>query len=270
MQFADLDLARRIERSEALSARACAKSVSRRHPDVGAPVLEVGGGVAVFAGVDSPISQAVALGLQGPVAESDMERMEAFYRQRGSPVNIELCPFADPSLLKLLGARGYRAIEFTTVLARPLKRREKFLAPAKGVSVRPARPGERDLWARTLAQGFAEEFPVTSELIHVVSGFFDRPRALCLLGIVDREVAGGAALAIDKGLATLGGASTLPAFRRRGLQTALQQARLKLAVAAGCDLAMTMTLPGSTSQRNAERRGFHVVYTRVKLLREWK
>jgi hypothetical protein len=75
---------------------------------------------------------------------------------------------------------------------------------------------------------------------------------------------------IRKRLAVLGGASTLPTFRRRGLQTALQHARLKLAARDGCDLAMTITQPGSTSQRNAERRGFCVAYTRCKLIREWK
>jgi hypothetical protein len=31
-----------------------------------------------------------------------------------------------------------------------------------------------------------------------------------------------------------------------------------------CDLAMMVALPGSDSQRNAERRGFQVAYTRTK------
>jgi GNAT superfamily N-acetyltransferase len=70
-------------------------------------------------------------------------------------------------------------------------------------------------------------------------------------------------------MAVLGGASTLPEFRRRGVQTALQHARLTFAAGAGCDLATTITQPGSASQRNAERRGFHVIYTRVKFLKEW-
>jgi GNAT superfamily N-acetyltransferase len=86
----------------------------------------------------------------------------------------------------------------------------------------------------------------------------------CLLGTVDGEVGGGGAVAMHDGVALLGGASTLPAFRGRGLQAALIEARLALAVAAGCDLAMTLTLPGSVSQRNCERQGFRIVYTRAK------
>ncbi len=34
--------------------------------------------------------------------------------------------------------------------------------------------------------------------------------------------------------------------------------------ASGCDLAMMGALPGSDSQRNAERHGFHIAYTRIK------
>jgi len=32
----------------------------------------------------------------------------------------------------------------------------------------------------------------------------------------------------------------------------------------GCDLAMMCAAPGSTSQRNAERQGFRIAYTRIK------
>ena len=70
-----------------------------------------------------------------------------------------------------------------------------------------------------------------------------------------------------EGVASLGGASTLPAFRNRGAQTALLQARLAFAVESGCEVAMVTTLPGTTSQRNVERQGFRVVYTRAKLQR---
>jgi len=32
----------------------------------------------------------------------------------------------------------------------------------------------------------------------------------------------------------------------------------------GCDLAMMVAQPGSDSQRNAERKGFRIAYTRIK------
>nr|AGC71394.1 hypothetical protein [uncultured bacterium A1Q1_fos_1815] len=35
----------------------------------------------------------------------------------------------------------------------------------------------------------------------------------------------------------------------------------------GCDLATMSALPGSPSQRNAQRNGFHIAYTRTKWMR---
>jgi hypothetical protein len=52
------------------------------------------------------------------------------------------------------------------------------------------------------------------------------------------------------------------------VQTALLQARLSRAVAAGCDLAVSLAQPGSTSQRNIARQDFQVLYTRVKFEKE--
>jgi hypothetical protein len=52
-------------------------------------------------------------------------------------------------------------------------------------------------------------------------------------------------------------------------QNALFQARLRDAKAAGCELAVVCTQPASGSQRNAERNGFRLAYTKVVLVRSW-
>ena len=69
---------------------------------------------------------------------------------------------------------------------------------------------------------------------------------------------------LHQGTALLAGAATIPAWRGRGAQAALLRARLHHAARVGCDMAMMVTEPGSTSQRNAERQGFRVVYNRIK------
>jgi hypothetical protein len=66
------------------------------------------------------------------------------------------------------------------------------------------------------------------------------------------------------GVGLLAGASTVPEGRRQGAQNALLDARLRYAAQHGCDLAMMCALPGSASQRNAERHGFRIAYTRIK------
>ena len=102
MVFSDLQLARRLEAAEAANARGCTAT----HPE--AASTEVAGGWAVFVGAESPLSHAVGIGLDGPVKETELDRLEAFFRSRGGQVSIELCPLADPGLVTLLGDRGYR------------------------------------------------------------------------------------------------------------------------------------------------------------------
>jgi ribosomal protein S18 acetylase RimI-like enzyme len=72
---------------------------------------------------------------------------------------------------------------------------------------------------------------------------------------------------IVDGIAQLTGAATAPAFRRRGIQSALLAARLADATAAGCDVAVITVQPGSKSQQNAQRRGFDLLYTRAVLVK---
>ena len=94
------------------------------------------------------------------------------------------------------------------------------------------------------------------------------PMVSCWLAQVGGRIAGGGALVIHDGLALICGDGTLPEFRSQGVQTALLRARLDRARRAGCDLAVICTQPGSSSQRNAERQGFQVVYARTLMSRE--
>jgi ribosomal protein S18 acetylase RimI-like enzyme len=80
-------------------------------------------------------------------------------------------------------------------------------------------------------------------------------------------LAGGAELRLVDGIAQLAGAATAPAHRRHGIQTALTARRLADAAVEGCDLAVIVTQPGSKSQKNAQRRGFHLLYTRAIFVR---
>jgi hypothetical protein len=71
-------------------------------------------------------------------------------------------------------------------------------------------------------------------------------------------------LCIHDGVALFGGSATVPELRRRGLQAAFLHERMRCAFDHGCDLAMIVAEPGSDSQRNAERKGFRIAYTRTK------
>ena len=80
--------------------------------------------------------------------------------------------------------------------------------------------------------------------------------------------AGGAGLRLSEGVAQFCGASTLPAFRRRGVQAALLRCRLRDAAEAACDVAVVTTQPGSKSNHNAQRQGFALLYARAVLVKD--
>lgn len=92
----------------------------------------------------------------------------------------------------------------------------------------------------------------------------EREEAILVLAWVDGEPAGAGSVVIDDGVGCLSGDSTLSRFRRRGIQQAIQRHRLRMAVEAGCELAVTESVPGGASQRNMERHGFHLAYTHVE------
>jgi GNAT superfamily N-acetyltransferase len=80
----------------------------------------------------------------------------------------------------------------------------------------------------------------------------------------DRPVAGAILTTMDK-VGYLAMAGTLPEFRGRGCQSALIKARIAAAAATGCELIVATAAFGSLSQRNIERGGLRVAYTKPVL-----
>lgn len=271
MHFADLTLARRLEMTDALAGIEFARSWARFNSFTGNVFLPVAGGHAGFGGIDSPLTQAFGLGLNGPVTEAELVAVEDFYRGHESAVNIETCPLADPSLLKLLNERGYRAIEYSNVLVRELTDPDSQAWPNTTSEIRVRRPAEDEAESYSLLvmKSFFESTEIAPEFLNIFKSCFFAAGAVFFLAEVDGVPAGGGMMSIHQGVASFGGAGTLPEFRNRGVQRALLLARIAHAAESGCDLAMVATNPGSGSQRNVERLGFRVVYTRTKFLREW-
>lgn len=265
--FLDLDLAREIELAEAEAAVACARMMISKGAD--AATETIAGGYAVYCGANSPITQAVGLGLDGPVSGEEFDMLEEFYFRRKEPVRVETCPLAAPTLLEHYKERNYHVSEFSNVMVRPVGKIPRARLTA-GLETQKAGPEELDLWTLTVAQGFAENYPVTQEILNVMKMFSMGKNAECYLARIEGRVAGGATLAARGRIAGLFGASTLPEFRKRGVQTALLQVRLKRALEIGCELAVSLAQPGSPSHRNMTRQGFQNLYTRVKFERSWR
>jgi hypothetical protein len=264
MTFADLDLSRRLERAEGRSCLEFAEARARLHPESGATWMECAGAYAVFDGMNSPVTQSFGLGLFEPLSPTALDRMEAFFLDRGAVVVHEVSPMAGIGTLDLLCTRGYRPIELSSVLQRPVEHAAKKTLP-DGVTVRVAGVEEAALWAQISAQGWGHEHP---ELLDFLDEFgsvaFAREHTVNFIAELDGQPGAAGGLSLHDGVALFAGATTIPEMRRRGLQAALLEVRMGYALEHGYDLAMMVAEAGSQSQRNAERKGFRIAYTRTK------
>ena len=233
---------------------------------MGAAWRDVSGTYAMFDGVGSPLTQTFGLGLFSPPTEPQLAEIESFFRDRGAEVFHEVSPLADPAVLTVLARRGYHPIELTSVMHMRLTgdRVLSSRADVPELRVRTIAPDEGPVWAETAARGWGE----TPELsrVHPELGRISTQTKgnVCSVAEWNGHPIAAAALGIHDGVAMLAGASTDPAFRGRGAQAALLDARLRHATSAGCDIAMMGAAPGSASQRNGERQGFRIAYTRIK------
>ncbi len=264
--FVDLEFARRLEMAETTLPE-CVEAIRRNKPSRPIAAETIAGGVAFFGGPEFPANQIVGMGLYGEVTPEDVDRVEQFFRSRGVASTVVVSPLADASLLNLLGRRGYRIAEFNSVLIRRISAEGPFMPPA-GIAIERVSPETELLWRRTIAQGFHDVVPVSEE---VFEGFASLPGSLDFLALIEGKAAGGCGGRIipEAGIAAHYGTATLPEFRRLGVQSALIARRLHEAALADCEYAVVSTQPGSGSQRNMERRGFRVAYTKVVMVREW-
>jgi acetyltransferase (GNAT) family protein len=267
MLLTDLVLARRLERAEAQSNVDFVEARARVFPDSRATWVDIAGAYAMFDGVSSPLTQTFGLGLFDAVTAAELERLEQFFAERAAPVCHEVSPLADPSLLPLLNSRQYQPIELTSVMCREINRDVTVSGPSNArLRVRPIEHDEHDLWAETAARGWSESPELSDFMLTLSQISAQRKHTVSFIAeLSGRPIATGAMSLCDR-VALLAGASTIPEGRKQGAQVGLLDARLRYAAEQGCDLAMMCAAPGSSSQRNAERQGFRIAYTRIK----WK
>lgn len=260
-RFMDRDLARRLERTEGAVSSSYTAAPSAAP---GATWHDFDGTYAIFDTADSPLTQTFGLGLFAPATPALVADIEAFFAERGAAVMHEVSPLAGLETIALLADRGYRPVELSTVLVQDI---DPVAAPHAPSALR-VRALERDAaargaWIETWLAGWSGELPdpALRAIAELAAGNGAMTNFLVEHDAV--PIATGS-LGIHGDVALLGGASTIPAARGRGAQGLLLAARLAEAHRRGCTLAMMVTAPGSASQRNAERRGFRVAYTRTK------
>lgn len=258
--FMDRELAQRLERAEGAVGTSFIAARQQLTPEVGAEWEDFDGTYAIFDGRESPVTQSFGLGLFGPTDR--IAEIEAYFHGRGADAAHELSPLAGAEVYGLLADRGYRPIELSTVLVQALDDRPAAISSA--LRVRVIGPDDRAAWIDTSVAGWSTD-PAYEHVMRSMAEIAAANQAITNF-VVEREglPIATASLGIHAGVALLAGASTIPSGRGLGAQALLLSARLDEAHRRGCKIAMMVGTPGSTSQRNAERRGFRVAYTRTK------
>lgn len=268
MQFIDKALARRLESCEEMPQVLYARAFQKTRPEVGAAVEEICGGHMVFAGLGSPIGRATAVGLGQALTGNDLDRIEHFYREHGAPSQVDLTPMHEPAIFELFKERGYAIAELNNVLYRKLDTKDEF-PPPRACEIRRSPAEESDVTGAIVETAF---FPdgAPEAFRGLIAPLYEMENALAFVAIVDgKPVACGTGIVIpEHRVFALCGAGTLAAHRGRGLQTALLEARMAAALKAGSEYAVVVTQGGTTSQRNAERLGFRVAYSKVTVVKQ--
>jgi ribosomal protein S18 acetylase RimI-like enzyme len=267
--LATLELARRVDRAE---IEFCALATMLGAPD--AATLERGGGLAVYSAPGSPVNKVLGVGLGIEVTDDDLDAVEHFYAERSCPVQIELCPLASADLAPRLTKRGYLLQAFENELARLAP--SAPVQPPSGADITIKTGAEEQPWLRTVAEGFAApdgivpgNRPVPHDAVPAIGDVmrqFFHPDIVRYVAHVDGQAAAAACSFVKDGVLCIACTATLPAFRRRGLQSAIV-ARALNDGRHRADLVIATTEPGSISQRTFERLGFQVIYTRAILVK---
>ncbi len=183
----------------------------------------------------------------------------AWYEQQGAYLLFDLNPYAippfwvEPGLPHVLAEHGFYGAAFHQLLD---------AVPSAEVPSPPGHIAIEEVWPER-----ADDFVWVYEQVW---GGGDAIRPLlgglpfrCYLASVRGEVAALGVLHIANGVGSMANGLTAPEWRRRGCQTALLHRRIRDAALAGCDLLASQCAPGSVSQRNQVREGFHIAGSKV-------
>jgi GNAT superfamily N-acetyltransferase len=234
-----------------------------------------GGGVACIGSKGSWVNTAVGLGMWGTVPLAAIDRLVEFYAGTGIEPRVEACPYAHLSLIASLADRGFVLRDYESVFARSIHAHETFHVPTlDGICIERLprdNPALIDLFAQTVASGFAAPKEASAASIEITARCARHPRCESFAAFAgDRMVGAGSFESLKVGDRLMGALFSLsvhPDFRGKGIQSALIATRLEHASRLGCTLVTIGAQPGVSTQRNALRAGFQVMYTKAILVK---
>ncbi|MFT3695347.1 MAG: hypothetical protein QM831_19595 [Kofleriaceae bacterium] len=212
---------------------------------------KVGSGYALFAGEGSPLTQVYGFAHR---ATDEAEKVNAFFAPRCQTWEVCVTPFTDPQTLRVLLDRGYRPGPFEGELAQyvgAVAEPELHVEEVDGL--------DPTYLATTMAAWDDGNHGKIDPLLYILAAAPVRK----YLAFVDGKPAGTSILWDHELGCVLASGATAPAFRNRGVQTAMIRRRLR--DAGEGRLALVGAMPGTQSYRNIMRTGFIPLYSTLNL-----
>ncbi|MCH8620386.1 GNAT family N-acetyltransferase [Undibacterium sp. TS12] len=270
------DIARLLEAVEAEHLRQQVEAYRQLTQNNNACAIPVCGGIAAFteAGFGRKLNHVTGMGMGAVPDVESIAQLEQAYAALGLDTEIDLCTHADPGALALIARRGYVVTDFSNTYARRLDDFDGKATNHEEIEIVTDKTALASVFVTHSVAGFAVQArPRPARLLEVLAQMAVlREDSSLYLARINGEVAGSAGMSvIDTAagkVAYLYIASTLPAYRGRGVQQSLLQARLAAAQQTSCVLACVTARPANASSRNTERAGFSLAYTKCTFVKK--
>lgn len=235
--------------------------------ELGITTWRIGDGVALSVRNDPTRFWSKAVGFTDGVTSDLVTALVDFYLVNNDmSFTLQVAPFAQPEDWPDIVERHGLVAQSTWVkLARSADPRG--LDPVSTATVRPMKPADADSWARAVVRGMG--MPDNAVVDMAAAAVREQHPGFSGFGfIADDQIAGGAALYVDRDVASLNSGAVLPEYRRRGGQAALIERRVEAARELGCRVLVAEVAkpaPGEVnpSLSNALRHGFMPLYERT-------
>ena len=283
----DLALVRRLEASAAITTLHLVEAMCANDPASRSVGVHMFGGALIATGPDRYVNRAMGVSLDERSSD-EIDAIQQFYRDHELPAALEVASWAPPTTIAELSRRNFRLGWFRAMfaispaeLAGSTPAGTALAGPAltgttlagttdsttgAGVQIVAVDRANEDTWLQTFAVGSG----VLDSHARDISDEFALATRACrdtyiFMATIGGQAAGCGTLQITGGIAWVGGAATLPEFRRRGVQAALLSHRVRLAADLECDLVAATAIPSGQSARNLVHLGFQHVQTQVVL-----
>jgi GNAT superfamily N-acetyltransferase len=255
-----------VERSAAATAAGFAAALAAQDSSWHSETRPLAGGHLVLCGPGLYVNRGIAVGIDEPLTDADLDIVEQRSAAVGVPPSVEVTDVTHPGSSRSLQRRSFEhdAESDVTVCVIELEQSDVTFEDLPELERITVTDSSLEQWMDVSAEGWGH---VTAAARRAADAFAHAAhvtgdRLLMAIDAGDGRPLGCASLTIAGEVATLGGMSTIPAERGRGVQSALIRHRLVAARASGCSVAVSSARTGGPSERNLMRHGFVATHTR--------